>query len=415
MTNHNKWLIPYTLCFVALAYGAIADNRPCQSVVHDCAEKAWNTSWGKFYKRETNLFYDYLTSYELGQELAHLPSTDEVQRQYPNTCGYGTGMEDGMISAGVMLSLIADRYAVTGEENMRECAYEVFKGIRRCTFDHGATGFVARAICHQDLKSIYISSSRDQYTHAVHGLWHYFKSPLPDSGVKQEIGAVVSAIADRMIRNVIPENNYCSLRADGTRDDRSISRMWMVQWHEAARLPMIYAAAWDITGNQKYYDEYRKYIEPAINQSLDEFEKIPTATYALLQMQGSLELLLQLETDQVLRQKILQTMALVAARCAQRAESATRQSLSLDLFMVAPDWRVSGGLVAPYRTVWYCIREAGEAFTVQLMDANHAFTSAQLNMLIQCIVQLDYDRVSSCGIYNLQAAYWKARLRGLTF
>lgn len=401
------------MCFMFLAVAGVCKEPRCKSQIHACVEKAWNTSWMRFYKPKTHLFYDYLSSYVKGEELAHLPTADEVNRQYPNNCGYGTGMEDGMISAGVMLSMIVDRYSVMREENLRACAHEVFKGIRLCTMGHGITGFVARAVCHEDLTAIYISSSRDQYTHVVHGLWHYFKSPLPDAEIRGDIVTVLSAIADRMLRNVIPENGYCSLRADGTVDDRGISRMWMVKGHEAARLPMIYAAAWDVTGEQKYYDQYRKYIEPAINQSL-EFENAgPHPTYALLQMQGSLELLKHLETDDVVRKKIEQAMSLVSMRCAQRADSATQRSMTLNLRMLGPDWRESGGLVGDYRTVWYCIRECGEAFTAQLMDNKCDFSPEQCALLTQCIIQLDYDNVSSCGIYNLQAAYWKARARGL--
>ena len=43
--------------------------------------------WKRFYSSQTNLFYDYITSYEEGEELAHLPRPDEVARQYPNPCG----------------------------------------------------------------------------------------------------------------------------------------------------------------------------------------------------------------------------------------------------------------------------------------------------------------------------------------
>jgi hypothetical protein len=101
-----------------------------------------------------------------------------------------------------------------------------------------------------------------------------------------------------MTRNVTPENDYDSLRADGTRDTRGISRMWNVKGHEAARLPMIYAAAWDATGKQEYFDRYRKYLTPAVQQSFIVEEWQPT--YALLQMQISLELLKSLEQDPVL-------------------------------------------------------------------------------------------------------------------
>jgi len=39
-------------------------------------------------------------------ELQHLAITVEANRQHPNDCGYGTGMEDCVISAGAMLSIL---------------------------------------------------------------------------------------------------------------------------------------------------------------------------------------------------------------------------------------------------------------------------------------------------------------------
>lgn len=378
-----------------------------------CAERAWEVTWGRFYLPGTHLFYDYLTSYESGRGLAHLPTADEVRRQVPNECGYGTGMEDGMISAGVMLSLIVDRYAVTREETLRERAYDVFQGVRLCSAAHGVTGFLARAVCHEDLTSIYPNSSRDQYTHAVHGLWHYFHSPLCGEGTKAEIGAVLSAVADRMTRNVTPENDYDSLRADGTRDTRGISRMWNVKGHEAARLPMIYAAAWDATGKRDYYDLYRKYVGPAVGQSLAVEDRQPT--YALLQMQDSMELLEALETDAVLKRQMREVMAMVSKRCAGRAANADKAAQKLDLTLLCSDWRTGEGLspTGSYRKVWYNIRESGEAALTQLMDSGSAFPDEQQALLSRAITRLDYDRVSSGGIFYLQAAYWKARRRAV--
>ena len=259
------------LCFAATL--GMADERKVNAVTKaektilaERVEQAWEVTWERFYLPKTNLFYDYLTSYKPGKELAHLPTLAEVKRQDPNECGYDTGMEDCMISAGAMLSLIVDRYAVTGEEDLRERARKVFKGIQLCTMAHGVPGFVARGVCAEDLKSIYPNSSRDQYTHVVHGLWLYLHSPLCDAVTKREIGTIIAAIADRMTRNVVAKNNYDSLRSDGTRDTRGISRMWNVQGHEAARLPMIYAAAWDATGRQEYHDLCRKYVAEAVKQ-----------------------------------------------------------------------------------------------------------------------------------------------------
>ena len=377
----------------------------------ECMAQAWDVTWKRFYLPRTHLFYDYLTSYEPGRELAHLPTPEEAARQVPNECGYGTGMEDCMISAGAMLSLIVDRYAVTKEEVLRERALDVFRGIQLCAMAHGVPGFLARSVCADDLKSIYPNSSRDQYTHAIHGLWLFVHSPLCSPETREEIAAILSAIADRMTRNVVPGNDYDSLRADGTRDTRGISRMWNVKGHEAARLPMFYAAAWDATGKQEYHDLYRKYVESAIEQSFTVETKQPT--YAWLQMQASLELLESLEQDPELKTKMHDIMAMVAKQCAGRARNAGVAAGRLDLTMLCSDWRTGEGLSweGRYRRVWYNIRERGEAALTQLMAGSVAFPKAQEELLAHAITQLDYTRVSSNGIFYLQAAYWKARRR----
>lgn len=385
------------------------DGTMSASTVETSIQQAWDIMWQRFYLPRTHLFYDYLTSYEPGRELAHLPAADEARRQYPNECGYGTGMEDCMISAGAILSLIVDRHAVTGEESLRERALDVFRGIQLCATIPGAPGFLARGVCPEDGKGYYPNSSRDQYTHAVHGLWLYLHSPLCDEATKPQIAVILAGIADRMTRNVIPENDYDSLRADGSRDTRGISRMWNVMGHEAARLPMIYAAAWQATGKQEYHDLYRKYVAEAARQShtLDQGQP----TYAWLQMQASLELLAEIEPDPELKREMHGIMAEVARRCAARASAADQRADQLDLAALCTDWRTGEGLKweGNYRKVWYCIRESGEAALTQLMAPAPPFPEEQQALLARAITRLDYRRVSSNGIFYLQAAYWKQR------
>lgn len=392
----------------------LADRLPGRDpLLRERVESAWRATWTRFYKSETNQFYDYLTSYEPEEGLAHLPTADEVGRQFPNKFGYGTGMEDCMISAGVMLDMIADRHAVTRDETLRVRAREVLQGIRRSTLDHGYPGFVARGVCHESPRLIYKASSRDQYTHVVHGLWVYFLSELPDENDRALVTEIVTAIAGRLLKNVIQENDYDSLCADGTREDeRGYSRMWNVRAHEAARLPMIHAAAWDITKRPDFYAAYRQYIVPAIEQSLDFEQADGVAPWTLPQMQLAFALLAALETDEILKRQLHALMAKVAARAARGAESATVRAATLDLTLLAPDWRASGGLVPPYRTAWYCPREAGEALTTQLLDGRTPFPVEQQELLRNWFTRLlDFGRVSSSGIFHLQNAYWKARRR----
>jgi hypothetical protein len=382
---------------------------PLSQNLSKCINQAWDVSWKRFYNAKTKLFYDYLISYKRGLELSHLPTAKEVSQEYPNSYGYGTGMEDCMISAGVMLCMIVDRYAVTKDEKLKKYAYLVFQGIKRCATVHGIPGFLARGVCVEDQKSIYIGSSRDQYTHAVHGLWYYFNSPLCNSETKTEIGKILAAIADRMKQNVTPENDYDFLRADGSRDPRGISRMWNVKGHEVARLPMIYAAAWETTGKIEYYDLYRKYIKQAVELSFDIEDG--TTTYALLQMQCSFELLQSLEQDSDLKKQMDEIMIMVSQRAYNRAIKANNDASTLDLTMITSDWRNGVGIStgSEYRKIWYCVRESGEAALTQLIDLNNTFSEEQKSLLIQAITRLDYKHVSTSGIFYLQGAYWKAR------
>ncbi|MGV3484896.1 MAG: hypothetical protein ACO1RT_10805 [Planctomycetaceae bacterium] len=424
-----RWILavylPFCLAVVVAAGDISADDRPfaearseqapTQTSQHSQHElraqidALWAVTWERFYLPRTQIFYDYLSSYESGRWLAHLPTAEEVRRQHPNECGYDTGMEDGMISAGVILSLIMDRYAITREETLRQRAVETYQGIRSCASIHGERGFVARAICPEDASSVYPNSSRDQYTHAVHGLWLFANSPLCKPEWREEIGETLSWIADRMERHVTAENNYDSLRLDGSRDTRGISRMWNVQPHEAARLPMIYAAAWDITKNHKYRRLYERCIDPAIEQSRTIDGSQPT--YALLQVQASLELLRSIEPDEERSQRMRQVMLRITELCAVRARAANDRAVTLDLTQVGTDWRTGEGLSpqGEYRKVWYCIRESGEAALSQCMLADSALTEEQQGLLDNAIMRLDPKQVSSCGIFYLQAAYWKSR------
>lgn len=387
-------------------------------------EQAWEVMWTRFYQEEVQTFADYLSSYEEGKVLAHLPSSEEVKRQYPNPCGYSTGMEDGAILGGAMLSLIVDRYAVTGEEELRAAAEKAFRGLERCCTVHGVRGFVARNVCAEDGKSTYINSSRDQVTHCVHGLWRYYHSSLPDAGVKGDIAALLSAIADRMIEYVVPENDYDFCRSDGSRDPLGISRMWEVQAHEAARLPMIYAAAWDVTGEEKYHTKYREYAADAVAQSHEPGEHKPA--YALLQMQCSLEVLYALESEKELKEEIFQVMQHVASLAKKRSVQVSERLSGMDretLAMTGPDWRkviewkdqsgYQNPQWGPYRKVWHAIREAGEAQIIPLMLPEPDITSEQVDLLRDLITESDYLHNSSCGIVYHMAAYWRARALGI--
>src|SRR5690606_75019 len=215
-------------------------------------------------------------------------------------------------------------------------------------------------------------------------------------------------------RNVTIENNYDFLRPDGTCEPIGLQRMWNVGGHEAARLPMIYAAAWNTTGNEAYRHLYRRYIDDAIQQS-----QIPVnhvSTWGLLQMQSSLELLGSMEDDNALKTTITEIMRNIAVEARRRATKAWNDGQSLDLTTLASDWRLPDGGIkghGPYRKVWYAIRQSGEGALAQIIAGPDHFPEEQRNMLANAIMRLNFNRVSGNGIYYLQAAYWKSRKANL--
>lgn len=419
--------ITSVLALVTLSARFLSGAEPVKESPTELASqsaKAWDIAWQRFFNPKTELFYDYLSSYEPGKELAHLPTEAEVKRQYPNPCGYSTGMEDCMILAGAMLSVLSDRHEVTQEASLKADARRVFNGLKACVTVHGKEGFVARGISPNYLGGVYINSSRDQVTHCVHGLWRYYHSPLCDEPTKVEIRSLMTAIANRMIKNVTPENAYDFLRADDQPCGLGICKMWEVQAHEAARLPMIYAVAWDVTGNKAYHEQYRRYVVPAVEQSARPDEKKPA--YAMLQMQCSLEVLYHLETDAALKSRIREVMVHVGEIAMKRtAETETRlaQMSPQMRAMVGPDWRHvpewknQKGYMNPqwgeYRKVWHNIREAGESALVPMMVSQPTIPAAQRERMKTILVQSDYAHMSSCGIVYHIAMYWKARREGI--
>lgn len=354
-------------------------------------DRAWLRISTVFYSPKTHLYYaspvDRVAPASLFDNGFLDPETKKA--------GYGAGMADCAIYSGLLLSMLVDQYQVTKNRSLSIRAQDVFEGLKACATAHGVPGFVARGVCAEDGRSICITSSRDQVTHFVHGLWRYYHSPLCAEKTKAEIRALLSAVADRMIRNVTPENDYDFLRADGTRDPRGICRMWNVRAHEAARLPMVYAAAWDVTRDERYYRLYRNHLAPAVEQTLT-LPSVPPAqvraympTYTLLQMQTSLELLLEVETDEAMKAKLVEAMRPVAQMAAERAV------------------RINGG--EEKSSLCAC----GEAALAQLMAKDFPFVGEQKELIYKALMDSNIERIGTCRTAHLAAAFWRARRLGI--
>ncbi len=164
-----------------------------------------------------------------------------------------------------------------------------------------------------------------------------------------------------------------------------------VRVHEAARLPMFYAAAWDVGQRAEHYQLYRDYTPLAVHQSLD-FATTPEAelkrwvpAYSVLQMQASLELLLAVEPDPAMARAIRLAMRQVA-----------------EFADASPLFAMSGR----------SHRDRAEIAEGQMMSPDYRLSEPRQRCLRESIQQLQPERDAG-AVYTLLGAYWRARREGL--
>ncbi|MBR4866527.1 MAG: hypothetical protein IKU11_07550, partial [Clostridia bacterium] len=390
-------------------------------------EKAWNFIWNNFFCDKTEQFYDYLVFDSDDPLIGHLPTLHEIDMQMPNASGWGTGMEDAMLSAGSMLDGVVARYNVTGEEAMRALSSQIFRGMMRCI--HLDNGYLARSVSPIDGKSFYYDTSRDQYTHWVYSALRFYSSPLSTELQKEDIRKGLTAIARRMEQNITPETGYNFLRYDG--GESRVGQMWgKLGPHEYLRLPFFYLAAWHVTGDSHWFDRYMFYRDEGFERTLD----FDIATYAgrcypVLQMQYSLRGIYDLDPDTAFRNRIRNFMEKVANSVAELAPSeAKRLCASMDSpenYYVYRPWdqvrMLYLGIIGnrpyfnpaqselPENRGFYNIRNVGEAVSILALCPGYKVSPEQFEALQNLTDAIDYSRHGSYAPMLLACGYWLAK------
>ena len=310
---------------------------------------------------------------------------------------YGAGMADCALICGTALSGLVDRYGVLHDDLSRADAAKVARGVLNLAKLHGIKGFVARGLCADDGKSICSLSSRDQYTHWVHGLWRYTASPMADPKLVAEYRTLVADVARFMEERVTPEREWNFGLADGGKDPRGICTMWGDELgpHEDARLPMIYAAAYMATRDKHWRDMYEKHIDEALDRTLridgpDRSKflgRMPC--YSLYQANCSLELLHAFEKgNPVRRGKIERAMKAFSALASQRAKK------TMD----------NPGAKPPYGMCW-----DGELLLTMFMTPGVPDAEVAAPFLEQAVNRSDLSTSGIIRSSHIMAAYWRGR------
>lgn len=269
----------------------MSETTACPSRIfsHHFAAVAYDYIWKKLFCAETGLFYDRISPDD--DRFSHLPSVEEIAKQFPNPSGWGTGMEECAINAGHVLEVLSLIHQL-GNEDVAVPAGDVLCGIRLCESVHGNNGFVVRGVSHRDGKSCYFNSSRDQITMAVGGMFDIFmRVPSLPEEQRALIKNMLGEIARYCRKVVTKENGYSYLRLDGGK--AIVSELWNCDVHEMLRLPMVYAASAVINDEAEFRDETLKYMEEGMRVSETFDETRYWWDFPLIQMQLSLDVLRQ--------------------------------------------------------------------------------------------------------------------------
>lgn len=396
-------------------------------------EQAWNYIWDKMYCDKTSLIYDSRFSDDPDANIRFLPSPEHIRLQIPNPCSWGTGMENSMMSAGVMMDAVLARYQITKEPEMKDYADKLFRGIVLCATISGKEGFLARSVSPADGTSFYIDSSRDQYTHVVDGLYRFYHSELCEEDQKEQIRDILVSFAVRAEKNITPENDYNYLRADGGKG--AVVKMWgNIRHHEYMRLPMIYAAAWNVSGEPHWLEQYLKYRDEgmAVSEQIDFDLLLDYITgkhnvFAALQMQYSMRIIYEIDPDPVFRERCLTFMKRTASyyehASAEYAALLTRPAYKEKVHYMLKPWEKQyahmDGLIDGYayyvpgdqrspENAFFDLLNFGDSLSIIALCPG-ASTKQQIASACQVVDIIDFDHFYNEGILHIIGGYWMAK------
>ncbi len=362
------------LCIIALSF--IERYKPMCSAIQEKTNKAWRYVRDFLFYEKTELIYDRKI-----EDLNYFPTPEQISRQYPNPCGYGTGMEDSMINGSSMLLACIGRCLEFDCPEARTLAHRLVLGILKCQSTARSHGFLPRSVSPADGVSHYIDSSRDQYTLVVFAMHKFLSSGLATDKERIDISKMLTAFAERAEKNATPENGFDMLREDGGASRANV--MWgkTLGNHEWLRLPMIYLSAYKVNGDRKWLSLYEHIRREACESSLPMTGSY-WHLYSMQQMQMSARLLYDLEDSDEWRESYAEIMHKAAEYTLKRIPQVisalqARQDYNADFKSIHDCKMESKGERADRLPNFHPVREEAESFFV-LQDIPDAVTAIKL-------------------------------------
>lgn len=306
--------------------------------LHECdreaADAARRILWQHFVHLDTRMFYDYWWGVP---GFPHLPTADEVAREYPNAPGWGTGMENCALNAAQVLPGALLRHELAPDEGTEFEARTLFQGLLSLFGAASDPGFLPRGLA-LDGVSHYPNSSADQYTMALYALHACLGSGVATAAQQQEVREVWHNVLTRWERA-----GWEDRREDG--GPALYGDMNRIAPDRAGRLLAALLGGFVVTGDRHWHTVYRQKLEEQDGARLRTGLPPPNASlYVYDQNQVAWRLLWELEEDAGLRQRyrdlMTQTADAVLARLPAYKQFSRQEHARL-LAASTWDWRAA--------------------------------------------------------------------------
>lgn len=414
-------------------------NNTVTALAEKNIQKGWDFIFNKLYYQKTHMIYDFLYKDSIEESVDFYPTAEEIKKSIPNPCGWGTGMEDSTLNLCTMLEAIESRHKVTHEIKLKEYFDMIFDGLMITGNVSGSPGFIARCVAPCDEKSVYMDTSRDQYTHWVFAGHIIQNSILATDKQKKQTSEVLVNIAKKMEREVTKENGGYSLRLDGGRG-RVCQMISTAESplgpHEILRFPMFYLAAYESSGDAHWLDKYYEYREDLLNETekgftvewIEKVEKSYGYVYGTYQAQYSFRLLYDIETDEKYKERYLRLMQIAAEGSKIYLETAYNNIgiYNFEQPYYRP-WRdiktVSYGNIDGYEyyvpnstdgdeyiksieLVRKNLRNTGEVVIIHNLCPNISLNEKEIEMFVEILENTNFDNIKSYWPVVHCSAWW---------
>lgn len=192
--------------------------------------------------------------------------------------------------------------------------------------------------------------------------------------------------------------------------------------HEINRLHMIYIASWVASGDEHWYEMYKKYRDEGIRiaYEIDYDKVISFAMYGIFQMQISIRFLYDNEPDAEYKEKYLELLKRGAAvardyrldvnQYSKEQVNGTETPWRKRSFIYECESPIGGyGYFVPYSDYFASIlglRNISEALYIQAVCPGTVISKSQIDNCAEVLDLFDFEKQTTYYPLNFMSSYW---------